>query len=128
MSRPPLELTPFGTKTTNRTTSPIDSIPVGTKTLEPTPRTRPTDLATLTTDLPEQNGKAYVPREPDPDPSLSDSSSNKYYFSNDSNSIKSIKKKRDKKKTRWKHKKQDASDSLLSDYDMSDNNDYRHRC
>ena len=44
MSRPHLDLTPLGTNTTNGTTSPIDSIPVGTKTPDPTPLTQPTEL------------------------------------------------------------------------------------
>ena len=68
MSQPHLNLTPLGTNTTNGKTSPIHLIPVGTKTPEPMPLTRPTEL-------PEQNGKAHVPGEPDPDPSSSDSSS-----------------------------------------------------
>ena len=42
ISRPTLDLTPFGMNTTNRTTSPIDSILVRTKTPEPTPLTLPT--------------------------------------------------------------------------------------
>ena len=75
MSQLPLDLTPFGTDTTNRTSSPIDLIPVGTKTPEPMPQIRPTDSPTLTTDLPKQNEKAHVPGDPDVDPSLSDSSS-----------------------------------------------------
>ena len=75
MSRPPLELTPFGTKTTNRTTSPIESIPVGTEMSYPIPRTLPTDSPTLPTESSEKNGKAHVPGDPDPDPSSSDSSS-----------------------------------------------------
>ena len=37
MSRPPLDSNPFGINTTNGATSPIDSIPVGTETPEPTP-------------------------------------------------------------------------------------------
>ena len=49
----------------------------------------------------------------------------KSYFSNDSNSSKSKKKKRDKKKKRRKHKKQDSSGSSLSNYDLSDNSNYR---
>ena len=71
---------------TNGTTSPIDSIPVGTKMPEPTPQTRPTDFPTLPTDLLEKNGKAHVPGDPDPDPSSSDSSSNESNLSKDSNS------------------------------------------
>ena len=42
MSRPHLDLTPLGTNSTNETTSPIDSIPVGAKTPEPAPLTLPT--------------------------------------------------------------------------------------
>ena len=45
MSLPPLDSTTLGTNMTNRTTSPIDSIPVRTKTPEPTPLTRPTELS-----------------------------------------------------------------------------------
>ena len=75
MSRPPLGSTPFGTNTTNRTTSSIDSIPVGTKIPETTPPTRPTDSPILPTDSSEQTGKAHVPGDLDPDPSSSDSSS-----------------------------------------------------
>ena len=108
MSRPPLDSTPLDTNMKNGKMSPIESIPVGTKTPETTPLTPPTYLTTLPTDFPEQNGKSHVPGEPDPDPSLSDSSSNKFDLLNDSNSSKSIKKKSDKKKRRWKHKKQDA--------------------
>ena len=44
MSLPTLELTPIGVNTTNGTTSPIDSIPVGPKTPEPTPLTLPTEF------------------------------------------------------------------------------------
>ena len=64
MSRPTLDSTPIGTDTTNGTTSPIDSIPVGTKMPEPMPMTRPTEF-------PEQNGKAHVLGDPDPYPSSS---------------------------------------------------------
>ena len=42
MSRPTLDSTPLGTNMTNVKTSPIDSIPVGVKTPEPNPLTRPT--------------------------------------------------------------------------------------
>ena len=59
MSRPTLESTTLGKKTTNGTTSPIDSIPVRTKTPEPTPLTLPTEF-------PEQNRKAHVPGNLDP--------------------------------------------------------------
>ena len=68
MSQPHYDFTPLGTNITNRKTSPIHSIPVRAKTPEPTPLTRPTEL-------PEKNGKAHVPEEPDPDPLWSDSSS-----------------------------------------------------
>ena len=109
MSRTPLYSTPLGTNTTNRTTSPSDLIPVGTKSPDPTSPALPTDL----------------PREPEPDPSLSDSSSKKYIFSNYSNSSKSKKNKRDKKKKRRKHNKQDASDpSSSNNSDFSYDSDY----
>ena len=85
MSRPTLDLTPLGMNTTNITTSPIDLIPVGPKTPDPTPLTQPTKLI-------EQNGKAHVPGDPDPYPSFSDSSSKKFNSSNDSNFSKSNKK------------------------------------
>ena len=88
MSRPPLDSDPLGTNTNTGTTSPIESIPVGTKMPEPTPMTPPIYLPTLTTDLPEQNGKTHIPGDPDPDPSSSYSSSNKSNLSNDSNSSK----------------------------------------
>ena len=58
MSQPTLESTTLGTNKTNGTTSPVDSIPVGTKMPELIP-------PALTTDL---TGNL------DPDPSLSDSS------------------------------------------------------
>ena len=116
-----MESTPLGTNTTNVSTSPIDSIPAGTKTPEPTPLTRPTEL-------PEQNGKVHVLGDPDPDPSLSDSSMRKYNLSNDSNSSKSKKNERDKKKKGQKDKKYDLSGSSPSnDYDSSYNSDYRRK-
>ena len=87
--RPPLDTIPIGTDMNNRTTSPIESIPVRTKLPEPTPLTLPTDF-------PEQNGKLYVPGYPDLDPSLPDSSSKKSNLCNDINSSKSNKNKRDK--------------------------------
>ena len=100
-----MDSTPIGTKTTNGTTSPIELIPVGTKTLEPTPLTRPTEL-------PEQNGKAHVPYDPYPDPSFSDSSLKK--------------KKRDMKKKLRKYKYDAFSDPSSSDNsDSSYNIDYR---
>ena len=105
MSQPHLDLTPLGTNTTNRKMSPIDLISVETKTPEPTPQILPTDSPTLPMDLPEKDGKAYVPVDPDPDLSSSDSSLNKSNLSNYINSIKSIKKKRDKKKKRQKYRR-----------------------
>ena len=101
MSLPPLDSTPLGANTTNGTTSPIDLIPIGTKTPEPTELTRPTDFS-------GQDRKALVPGDLDPDSSSSDSSSNKSNSSKDSNSIKLIKKEINKKKKRQKHKKQDV--------------------
>ena len=71
MSRPPLVLTPFGTNTTNGTTSPIDLIPAGIKAPDPTPLTRPTDSPTLPTDSSQQKGKAHVPADPETDSSPS---------------------------------------------------------
>ena len=50
---------------TNRTTSPIDSILVGTKSLDPLKMTQPTGF-------PEKTGKGHVPEDTDPDPSLSE--------------------------------------------------------
>ena len=107
MSRPTLDSIPIGTNKTNRTTSPIGSIPVGTKSPDPTPLTRPTEL-------PEQNGKAHVPNDPHPDPSLLESSSNK--------------KKRDNKKERREHKKDDLSDPSSSENsDFPYDSDYRRK-
>ena len=120
-----MDSTPFGTKTTNGKMSPIDSVPVGGKTPDPTTRTRPMGSPKLPTDLPEQNGKSYVPGDTYLDPSSSDSSWNKSNFSNDSNSSKSIEQKKDKKKKRQKHKKQDASDSSQRNPDSPDNSEYR---
>ena len=77
MSRPQLESTPLGTNTTNKITSPMDSITVGTKTSETILLTQPMELS-------EQNGKVHVLGESDPDPSLSDSSSKNSYWSKDS--------------------------------------------
>ena len=127
MSRPPLDSTPFGKNKTNRTTSPIYSVPVRKKNPYHTPQTQPTYFPTQPIYSSEPKGKAQVPADPDPDPSLSDSSSNKYNFLNDNNSSKSNKNKRDKKKNRRKHKKRDSSDSSLSDSDSSDDSDERHK-
>ena len=76
MSRPPLDSTPFGTNTTNGTTSLIESIPVETRITEPTPQKLQTDSPKLPMDLPNQNGKAHVPGNLDPDPSSDSSSKN----------------------------------------------------
>ena len=103
MSQPPLDQTPLGTKTTIGTTSPSDSIPVGTKSPKPTLPALPTGL----------------PGDPDPDPSFL-YSSKKSKSLNDTNSSKLKKIKRDKKKMRRKDKKDDSSDpSLSDDYDSS---------
>ena len=51
MSLPTLDSTPLDTNNNKGTTSPIESIPVGTKTPQPTPLTRPTEFS-------EQNGKS----------------------------------------------------------------------
>ena len=88
MSQPHLDSNHFGTKITNGTTSPIDSIPDGTKTPDPIPLTRPTYLSTRPTDSSDQKGKSQVPGDPEPDPSLSDPPSNKSNLSNDTNSSK----------------------------------------
>ena len=63
MSRPPLDSIPFGN---NKKTTPIDSIPVRTKTPDLTPRTRPTDSPTLTRDSSEQKREAHIRGDPDP--------------------------------------------------------------
>ena len=45
MSRPPLDLTPIGTNTTNAKISHLDSNMVGTKTIDPKPLTQPTEYS-----------------------------------------------------------------------------------
>ena len=111
INRPTLDSTALGTNTTNGTTSPIDSIPVGTKTPGPMLLALPTDL----------------PGYPNPDPSLSDSSK-KYNSLNDTNSKISKKKKCDKKKRHQKDKKDDLLDpSLIDDFDSSYNSDNRRK-
>ena len=97
MSRLPLESTPIGMNTTNRTTSPIDSIHVVTKTPDLTPLTQPTESPTQPTDYSKQIGKAHIPVDLESDPSWSDSSSSKSDLSNDSNYSESKSKKRNKK-------------------------------
>ena len=64
MSRPPLESTPLDKNTTNGKTSPSYLITVGTK----SPNPMPLILPKYSPELPK-----YLPGEPDPDPSLSDS-------------------------------------------------------
>ena len=54
MSQPPLDSTPISMNTTNRTTTPINSIPIKTKTPDPTPRTRPTESSTQPMDSSNQ--------------------------------------------------------------------------
>ena len=120
MSRPPLDSTPLGNNTNNVTTSLIDSIPVRTKSPDPVPLTLPTYF-------PEKNGKVHVPGGPDPYPSSLDSSSNKSNWSDDINSRKSNKKKRDNKKNCRKDKKQDSSGSWLSDSGFSGDINYRRK-
>ena len=120
MSRPPLDLTPLGTNTTNRTTSPIELIPVGTKLPEPTSLTPPTEFS-------EQIGKGHVPGDPYQDPSSSDSSQKKSNLSKDINPSNSIKNKRDKKKKCQKHKKQNSSGSPSSGYYSSNDRYYRRK-
>ena len=98
MSRPPLDSTPIVTNTINGKMSPIDSIPVRTKTPDPTPQTRPTESSSRLMYYSKIKGKAHVPVDPESDPSSSDSSSRKSDLSDDSNYIKSKRKKRDTKK------------------------------
>ena len=45
MSQPPLGSTHIDTKTINRTTSHLESTPIATKTPDPNPLKRPTDLS-----------------------------------------------------------------------------------
>ena len=73
MSQPPLDSTDFGKNTTNGKTSPIESIPVGTKIPDPMPLTRPTESPIQLTDSSKRKVKAHVPADPESDPSLSDS-------------------------------------------------------
>ena len=65
MSRPTLDPTNIGTNTTNIKMSPIDSIPVRTKTTEPMPLKQPTEFS-------EQNGTSHVPDDLNLYPSLLD--------------------------------------------------------
>ena len=73
--------------------------------MSPWPLTRPAEL-------PEQNGKAHVSDDPDPEPSFSESPSKKN--------------KCDNKKNLWNYQKIDSSDpSSSNDSDSSYNSDYR---
>ena len=87
-----LDSNPLGTNTTNGTTSPIDSISVGTKTSKPT-------QLTSTTESTKQNGKEKLPGDSDPYSSSLESSSENSYSLNDINYGKPNKKKRDKEKS-----------------------------
>ena len=89
----------------NKKTSPIDLIPVRTKTLYPTPLPRPTDYPTRPTDSLNRKGKLHVPADPELDPLSSDSSLNEYNSSDDTNYSKSNKKERNMKRKRRKHKR-----------------------
>ena len=77
MSQQPLKSITFGTNPTKGTMSPIDSVPVDTKTPDSTPLTPPIHSPTRPTDSPEQKLKVRIPAERNPDPSSSDSSSRK---------------------------------------------------
>ena len=109
-SRPNLDSTHIGTNTTNGTTLPSDSIPVGTKSPKPTSSALPTDL----------------PENSDPGPPLSDLPK-KSNSLNDSSSSKSKKNKRNKKGKRRKDKKDDSSDPLSSDSGSSYDSDYKRK-
>ena len=88
---------------------------------EPTPITQLTELI-------EQNGKAHIPGDLDPDISLSYSSSKKPNSSNDISSIKTRKNKRDKNKKHCKQKKDESSDPSSSDNSVSSyDSDYRQK-
>ena len=106
ISRPPLESTHNVFNTNNGTTTSIDSIPIITKTPEPTLLTEPTEFL-------EQNGNVHVPDDPGPDQPLSESSSKKN--------------KCDKTKIRKKYNKDDSSDPLSNDGSDSSNDSYYRR-
>ena len=113
----------IGTNMTNITTLELNSTPIGAKTADPTPMTRPTGSSNL-------KGKEHVPEDPESDPSSSDSSLSESDFSDYSKYIKANSKRRNKKKKRQKCTKQDSSDSSLSDSDLSTKSDYickRHK-
>ena len=120
MSQPTFDLTPLGKNTTNRTTSPIDSIPVGAK----IPSAYATDTTNRTV---RAKCKSARTRRTGSRPITVRLIIKKSNSSKDSNSSKSIKEKIDKKKKRCKQNKNYASDSLSSDSDLSDNNDYRRK-
>ena len=99
-----MDSTTIGTNTKNVTMPQLESIPIGTKTPDPTPLKQPTESSKL-------KGKAHVPEYPESYPSLSDSSSIKYDLSVDSKYRKSKSKGRNKNKKHQKSMKQDSSDS-----------------
>ena len=78
---------------TNEKISHLDSTPVGTKISDPKPLTQPM----VSSKRKEKSGKEHIPEDPDSEPSLSDSSSNKYDWSDDSKYSKSKIKRHDKK-------------------------------
>ena len=65
MSRPPLDLTPIGTNTTNVKTSHLDLTLVGAKTSGPKPLTQPTELSKRK----EKSKKEYTPEDLESEPS-----------------------------------------------------------
>ena len=69
----------------------------------------------MTNGINKQKGKLNVPEDPESDPLLSDSSSSKYDFSNNTKYRKSKSKGCDTKKKHWKLTKQDLLDSFVSD-------------
>ena len=68
MSQPTLDSTPIGKNTTNGTTSQIDLILIIIKLPDPTPLTLSMDSPELPTNFTEENGKAHLPGDQDPDP------------------------------------------------------------
>ena len=127
MSQPPLDLTPFGTNKTNRTTSPIDSITVGGKNSRPYATDTTNRFANTANRFVRAKSKSAHTSRPGARPITVRLIIKKSNLSNDTNSSKSDKKKHDSKKNLRKHKKQDFSDSSLSDSDSSDDSDYRRK-
>ena len=81
-------------------------------------------LRKLETESSKLKGKAYIPEEPESDPSLSDTSLSESDSSNDSKYRKYKNKEHNKKKNSWKCTKQDSSDSSSSDSGSSEESDY----